>query len=77
MARAGGPDLTQEATLGSLEFEHKRRKTGRERVLERIDSLVPWAALEDRIAPARPKLGRRPRPCPLVLMLSIHRAQRR
>ena len=64
-----------EPAFGSLGFDHKTRKTRRERFLERIDSLVPWAELEDRIAPAHPRLGRRP--CPLVPMLSIDCVQLR
>ena len=41
----------QEPTFGSLEFESKKRQTRRERFLERLDSLAPWAALEARVEP--------------------------
>ena len=64
-----------EPTFGSLEFAHKKRKTRRERFLERIDALVPWAALEARVEPVYPKPGRGRRPYPLAVMLRIHCVQ--
>ena len=64
-----------EPTFGSLEFSHKKRKTRRERFLERIDALVPWAALEAQIEPVYPKPGRGRRPYPLAVMLRIHCVQ--
>ena len=64
-----------EPTFGSLEFAHKKRKTRRERFLERIDALVPWAALEARVDPVYPKPGRGRRPYPLAVMLRIHCVQ--
>ena len=48
----------QAPTFDSLELAHKKPETRRERFLERIDSLVPCAALEARIEPS---------PRPLVL----------
>ena len=38
-------------SFGSLEYEHKRVKTRRQRFLERMEQLVPWEELEGRIAP--------------------------
>ncbi len=64
-----------EPTFGSLEFAHEKRKTRRERFLERIDALVPWAALAARVEPAYPKPGRGRRPYPLAVMLRIHCVQ--
>ena len=64
-----------EPTSGSLEFAHKTRKTRCERFLERIDVLVPWAALEAQIEPVYPKPGRGRRPYPLAVMLRIHCVQ--
>ena len=64
-----------EPTFGSLEFSHKKRKTRRERFLERIDALVPWAALGARVEPVYPKPGRGRRPYPLAVMLRIHCVQ--
>ncbi len=62
-------------TFASVEFENKRRKTRRERFLERMDGLLPWEALEGRIRPVYPKAGRGRRPYPLAVMLRIHCVQ--
>ena len=62
-------------TFASVEFEQKKRKTRRELFLERIDSLVPWEALEARIERHYPKTGRGRRPYPLAVMLRIHCVQ--
>ena len=35
-------------TFATVEHEQKKRKTRRERFLERIDALIPWAELEAR-----------------------------
>ena len=43
----------QQRSFGSVEYEHKKVKTRRQRFLERMDGLVPWAELEQRIAPIR------------------------
>ena len=64
-----------EPTVGSLEFAHKKRKTRRERFLERIDALVPWSALAARVEPVYPGRGAdgdRTRWC---VMLRIHCVQ--
>ena len=62
-------------TFASVEFEQKKRKTRRERFLERLDALMPWAELEARIEPHYPKAGRGRRPYPLAVMLRIHVVQ--
>ncbi len=59
-------------SFGSLEYEHKKVKTRRQRFLERMEQLVPWGELEGRIAPVYPKPGRGRRPYPLPVMLRIH-----
>ena len=38
-------------TFGDLEFQNKKRKTRRELFLERMDGLIPWQRLEERIRP--------------------------
>ena len=50
-------------SFGSLEYEHKKVKTRRQKFLERMDTLVPWEELEKRIAPRLPEA--RPRTAPL------------
>ena len=42
---------TQWTSQPDLEYEGKKRKTRREIFLERMDSLIPWDQLEERIRP--------------------------
>ena len=62
-------------TFGDLEYESKKRKTRREIFLERMDGLIPWGLLEERIRPCYPKAGRGRRPYELSSMLRIHCVQ--
>ena len=65
----------QQPTFGDLEYESKKRKTRREIFLERMDGLIPWGLLEERIRPYYPKAGRGRRPYELSSMLRIHCVQ--
>ena len=65
----------RQPTFGDLEYESKKRKTRREIFLERMDGLVPWGMLEERIRPHYPKAGRGRRPYELSSMLRIHCVQ--
>ena len=65
----------EQPTFADLEYAQKKRKTRREKFLERMDALIPWAELEARIAPYYPKAGRGRRPYPLSVMLRIHCVQ--
>ena len=47
-------------TFADLEYDGKKRKTRREIFLERMDSLIPWDELEERIRPFYPQGGARP-----------------
>ena len=62
-------------TFGDLEYESKKGKTRREIFLERMDGLIPWGLLEERIRPHYPKAGRGRRPYELSSMLRIHCVQ--
>ena len=62
-------------TFADLEFQGKKRKTRRELFLERMDVLVPWQRLEERIRPFYPKAGKGRRPYPLAVILPIHCVQ--
>ena len=62
-------------TFADLEFQGKKRKTRRELFLERMDGLVPWQRLEERIKPVYLKAGKGRRPYPLAVMLRIHCVQ--
>ena len=62
-------------TFSDLEYQGKKRKTRREVFLERMDGLIPWQLLEDRIRPFYPKAGRGRHPYPLTVMLRVHCVQ--
>lgn len=42
-------------TFSDLEYLGKKRKTRREQFLERMDDLIPWQSLEERIRPFYPR----------------------
>ena len=65
----------EQATFADLDYECKKRKTRREIFLERMDGLIPWEELEERIRPHYPKAGRGRRPYELSAMLRIHCVQ--
>ena len=62
-------------TFADLEYQGKKRRTRRELFLERMDGLIPWRPLEERIRPVYPKPGRGRRPYSLPVMLRIHCVQ--
>ena len=62
-------------TFAELEYDSKKRRTRREIFLEKMERLIPWQQLEDRIEPFYPKAGRGRRPYPLGVMLRIHCVQ--
>jgi IS5 family transposase len=41
--------MTQ-ATFAEAEYNHKKRKTRREKFLDRIDTLIPWQKFEQQLA---------------------------
>ena len=41
-------------TFADLEYQGKKGKTRRELFLERVDALIPWWSMEDRIRPVYP-----------------------
>ena len=62
-------------TFADLEYQGKKRKTRRELFLERMDSLIQWQNLEERIRSYYPKAGRGRHPYPLAVMLRVHCVQ--
>ena len=48
----GVNDAMDQPTFADLEYDGKKRKTRREIFLERMDSLIPWDQLEERIRPS-------------------------
>ena len=59
-------------SFAEAEYDHKRRKTRREKFLEEMEMLLPWKKLEAKIKRHyhRNKTGRPP--YPLSVMLRIH-----
>ena len=62
-------------SFADLEYQGKRRKTRRELFLERMEGLIPWQLLEDRIRPFYPKAGKGRHPYLLSVMLRVHCVQ--
>ena len=58
-------------TFADLEYQGKKRKTRRKLFLQRMDGLIPWQLLEDRIRPFYPRSGRGRPPYPLSVMLRV------
>ena len=48
----------EQTTFAELEYDLKKRRTRREKFLEKMDGLIPWERLEARIEPFHPKAGR-------------------
>ena len=65
----------EQTTFAELEYDLKKRRTRREKFLEKMDGLIPWERLEARIEPFYPKAGRGRRPYPLSAMLRVHCVQ--
>lgn len=59
-------------TFSEAEFHHKKRKTRREKFLEKMDSLLPWKQMEKKIRRYYPGNGNGRRPYPLSVMLRVH-----
>jgi len=62
-------------TFSELEYENKKRKTRREKFLERIESLVPWSRFEQQLSKKYKKGESGRKPYPLSTMLRIHLMQ--
>ena len=67
--------MMDQPTFADLEYQGKKRKTRRELFLRRMDGLIPWRKLEERIRPVYPKPGKGRRPYPLAVMLRVHCVQ--
>ena len=64
-----------ERSFADLEYESKKRKTRRERFLERMEVLVRWERLLEEIRPYYPKAGKGRAPYELESMLRVHCVQ--
>ncbi|MGH3848797.1 MAG: IS5 family transposase [Pseudonocardiaceae bacterium] len=59
-------------TFSEAEFVNKKHRTRREVFLERMDQLIPWQRLEQKIAKHYPKGENGRPPYPLAVMLRVH-----
>jgi len=64
--------MDHELSFADSEFTNKRRQTGKERFLGRMEKLIPCSRLIAVIEPHYPKAGNGRRPYPLNTMLRIH-----
>ena len=67
--------MTDQPTFADLDYQGKKRKTRREEFLERMDSLIPWQRLEERIRPHYFQGQRGRRPYSISVMLRVHIVQ--
>ncbi len=60
-------------TFAEAEYEGKKRKTRREKFLERMDGLIPWKKFEQQLVKKYHKgtMGRKPYPLPVMLRIHI------
>ena len=62
-------------SFSDAEYMGKRSQTRREKFLDEMEKVVPWAALLALIEPVCPKAGAGRRPYPLETMLRVHLLQ--
>ena len=67
--------MTEQPTFADLDYRHKKRKTRREVFLERMDGLIPWQSLEERIRSHYPGGDRGRRSYSVSVMLRVHVVQ--
>ena len=67
--------MPPQRTFADVEYDGQPRQTRRERFLQRMEALMPWARLEARIRPVYPTGARGRPPYPLGLLLRIHCVQ--
>ena len=59
-------------SFADMEYQNKKRKTRREKFLDRIEGLIPWERLEKKLKRSYPKGKTGRPPYPLGTMLRIH-----
>src|ERR1700747_2952746 len=63
--------MRQQTLASQASFERYRKQTRREKFLEEMDRIMPWAELEALIAPYYPKQGNGGPPVGLGIMLRV------
>lgn len=56
------PTPPTQSSFAQAEYDKKKKRTRRERFLEKMEQVVPWGRLAEVIAPHYPKSGKRGRP---------------
>ena len=59
-------------SFATLDYQTKKKQTKREKFLDEMDGVIPWAGIEALIEPHYPKAGNGRRPYPLSTMLRIY-----
>ena len=67
--------MQPQRSFADVEYDGKKRQTRRERLLQRMDGLIPWQRLEQRLRPVYPTGGHGRPPYPVPVMLRIHWVQ--
>jgi len=67
--------MDRQLSFVDSEFNKKRRQTRKEKLLGRMENLIPWSRLVAVIEPHYPKAGNGRPPYPLETMLRIHCVQ--
>ena len=65
-------DNMDQLSFSEAEYNHKKRKTRREKFLDQMEELIPWKRLEGKIRKHYPQSGNGRRPYELSTMLRVH-----
>ena len=65
-------DNMDQLSFSEAEYNHKKRKTRREKFLDQMEELIPWKRLEGKIRKYYPQPGNGRRPYELSTMLRVH-----
>ena len=64
--------MINEPSFASLAYDHKKKRTRREKFLGEMDRVIPWAELLKIVRKHYPKAGNGRQPMPLERMLRIY-----
>src|SRR5690242_20512974 len=67
--------MQPQASFAEVEYGAKKKQTRRDKFLADMEAVVPWARLEERVAPLYPKGVRGRPPIPLERMLRVYFVQ--
>ena len=67
--------MQRQGSFAEAEYAGKKKQTRRDKFLAEMNAVVPWARLEERLAPIYPKGERGRPPIPLERMLRVYFVQ--